>query len=125
MIKENNMKTDMKNYVLVCPHCGKPLNSFLRGNFRGRYLNKKLDTFKGRYFCTEECYSVYKNQFIVEMYNNQPIYCVEIDGEKQYLPYFEANYYFQNIDDCKKRMDIKGVSVVNDAVLKFMWAQQF
>ena len=117
------MNIDIKNYVLTCPHCGKPLNSFLRGNFRGRYLNAKLNTLQSRHFCTKECYNIYKNQFVVEIYNNQPIYCIKIDNETQYLPYFESNYYFTNIDDCKKRIDMKTVAVVNDAVFKFMWSQ--
>ena len=119
------MDIDMRNYVLTCPHCGKPLNDWLRGNFRGRYLNTKLNTFKGKHFCTEECYEDYKKKFVVETYNGQPIYCVAIEGEVQYLPYFEAGYYFQNIDDCKKRMDMNGVAVVNEGMLRYMWAQHW
>ena len=92
-------------YIHTCPQCGRKMNDFFRGNFRGKYLNKKLNTFRSRYFCTKESYEDYKKDFVIEIYNNQPIYCVEIAGEKRYLPYFEANYYFTNIDDCKKRME--------------------
>jgi hypothetical protein len=95
------------------------------GAFRGRYLNKKLNTFRSKKFCTKECYEDYKKDFVVEVYNEQPIYCVEIDGEKRYMPYFEADYYFTNIDDCKKRMDMKGVAVVNEGMFRLMWAMQW
>ena len=107
------MNTSMRDYVITCPHCQGELNSWMRGNFRGRYLNTKLNTFHSKYFCTEECYKDYTANFVAEIYNDYPIYCVEIDGEKRYMPYFEANYYFTNIDDCKKRMDMKGVAVVD------------
>lgn len=103
----------MKEYILTCPHCGIKLNDWLRGNFKGVYLNKKLNTFRPKPFCIEECYEDYKKDFVVEIYNGRPIYCVEMDGENRYMPYFEARYYFTNIDDCKKRMDMNGVAVVD------------
>ena len=107
------MNKTLDGYAHTCPHCKGELNDWFRGNFKGRFPNKKLNTFRARYFCTEECYEDYKKDFVVEVYNEQPIYCVEIDGEKRYMPYFEANYYFTNIDDCKKRMDMNGVAVVD------------
>lgn len=103
----------MNEYIHACPHCKNKLNDWFKGNFRGRFLNKKLNTFRSRYFCTKECYEDYKKDFVVEVYNEQPIYRVETDGEKRYMPYFEANYYFTNIDDCKRRMDLKHVAVVD------------
>ena len=110
----------MQKYILTCPHCGEKLNSWLRGNFKGRFLHKKPNTLLPRHFCTEECYSTYKENYIVEIYNDQPIYCVEIAGEKRYMPYFEANYYFTDINDCKKRMDMKGVAVVDLSMYSIM-----
>lgn len=104
-----------------CPHCKGQMPPYFRGTFKGKYLNKKLNTFRRRSFCTKECYEDYKKDFVVDVYNNNPIYCVEIDGEKRYIPYFESEYYFTNIDDCKKRMDMKGVSVVDKNLLEFMW----
>lgn len=117
----------LDEYVFTCPHCGKRLNDFMRGNPKGKCLYPRAKQNKLRYhhFCTKECYEDYKKNFVVEIYNDQPIYCVEIDGEKRYMPYFEANYYFTNIDGCKKRMDMKGVAVVNDAMFKFMWAMEY
>ena len=119
------MDEKMKEYAHTCPHCKRQMQPFFRGAFKGGYLNKKLNIFRQRYFCSRECYEDYKKDFVVEIYNDQPIYCVEIDGEKRYMPYFEANYYFTNIDDCKKRMDMKNITVVNDAAFKFMWATYF
>ena len=105
------MDINFEKYVWSCPHCQVRLNDWFMGNFKGKYFNKKLNTFRDRYFCTKECYENYKNQYIVEIYNDQTIYCIVIDGEKRYMPYFEAHYYFANIDDCKKRMDAKNIAV--------------
>ena len=107
------MDEKMREYIHTCPHCKGTMNDFFCGNFKGRYFNKKLNTFRSRYFCTEKCYKDYKKDFVVEIYNDKPVYCVEIDREKRYMPYFEANYYFTNIDDCKKRMDMKNVAIVD------------
>ena len=96
----------------VCPHCNGEMNDWFRGNYRGVYFYAKLGDLKSRYFCTKECYEDYKQSFVVEIYNDQPIYCIEIDGEKRYMPYFEAHYYFTNIDDCKKRMDATNIAIM-------------
>ena len=102
-----------QEYVHTCPHCKGKLNDWFKGNFKGRYLNRKLNTFRSRHFCTEECYEDYKKDFVVERYSDRPIYCVEIDGEQRCMPYFEATYYFTNIDDCKKRMDAGNIAVAD------------
>ena len=111
------MDERIKEFVHTCPHCKNKLNSWFCGNFRGSFFNKKLNLFRIRYFCTEECYKDYRESFVVEVYNDKPIYCVEVDKEKRYMPYFEANYYFININDCKKRMDMKNVAVINRSML--------
>lgn len=105
------MDEKMREYIYSCPHCKGKLNTWFLGNFKGNFLNKKLNTFRPRYFCTRKCYEDYKKNFVVQIYNNRPIYCVEIDGEKRYIPYFEAHYYFTNIDDCKKRMDANNIAI--------------
>jgi hypothetical protein len=94
-----------------CPHCQAKLNSFFKGNFRGSYFNERFGAMRDKYFCTKECYDNYKSQYIVEVYNGQPIYCTEANEEKRYLPYFEAHYYFTTIDDCRKRMDAKHIAM--------------
>lgn len=104
---------------LVCPNCTAKLNDFCRGNYKGRYFNPILQTVSFRCFCTKECYENYKEQFVVDIHNNQPIYCIETNGAKRYMPYFESDYYFTNIDDCKQRMDMKNVSVVSFGCLRF------
>ena len=101
------MRADLWEYAHTCPHCKGQMQPFFRGAVKGGHLNKKLNIFQQRYFCTQKCYEDYKKDFVVEVYNDQPIYCVEIEGEKRYMPYFEASYYFTNINDCKKRMDMK------------------
>lgn len=101
----------MKQYAWTCPHCNKELNDWFRGNFKGKCFSESLKTMRDKYFCTKECYDDYKNQYIVEIYNGQPIYCIEVSEEKRYMPYFEAHYYFTNIDDCKKRMDAKHIAM--------------
>jgi hypothetical protein len=111
-------KRKLNERAFTCP-CGGRLPDWMRGAYHGKYFNKKLNTFRSKYFCTEECYEDYKKDFVVEIYNDRPIYCVEINGEKRYMPYFEANYYFTNIDDCKKRMDMKNVAVVDMNVYRF------
>ena len=115
-------KRKLWDAISTCPHCGKRLNDWFFGNTRGKYLhiNAKHNKFRQRYFCTKECYEDYKKDFIVEIYNDQPVYCVEIDEEKRYMPYFEATYYFTNIDDCKKRMDMKNISVVDMNMYGFL-----
>ena len=79
------MNVNMEKYIWTCPHCQAELNDWFIGNFQGKYFNKKLDTLRRRYFCTKECYEDYKSQYIVEIYNDQPIYCIEIGGEKRYM----------------------------------------
>jgi hypothetical protein len=96
----------------TCPHCGKKLNDFFCGNYKGAFFYKNLKSIRPRYFCTKECYEDYEKDFVVEVYNGKPIYCVEVDGEKRYKPYLEAGYYYTTIDDCKERMDAK-VAVVD------------
>jgi hypothetical protein len=97
-------KRILNERAFTCPHCKGRLPDWMRGACHGKYFNKKLNTFRSKYFCTEECYEDYKKDFVVEIYNDTPIYCIEINGEKRYMPYFEAAYYFTNIDNCKKRM---------------------
>ena len=58
-------------------------------------------------FCCDMCRIKYELQFIVEYYGYKPIY--KVDG--RYLPYFGSKYYFYNIDDCKRRIDMSDKSI--------------
>jgi len=118
------MNEKITEYANTCPHCKGQMQPFFKGAFKGKYFNNKLNTFRQKYFCSEECYKDYAEKFIVEIYNDKPIYCIEINGEKRYMPYFEADYYFTNIDDCKKRMDMK-VAVIHDSVLRYGFGNYF
>lgn len=84
-----------------CQHCQKELNDFYIGNCKGKYFDEQSGTFRNAIFCSEECYNDYKLKYIIELFNGKPIYCVEVNGEKRYMSYFEAKYYFTNIYDCK------------------------
>lgn len=97
----------MKKYPdCKCTTCNKLLGEFslktYATNFRGEDKNGKRIL-----FCNEECYNEYIKQFEVEVYNGRPIYAVEYDGEMRYMPYWFSNYYFTDIENCKKRMDLK------------------
>lgn len=96
----------------TCPICKKRLmsNELAFGAIQGRLFDKKRGRFKCRYFCTNKCKEDYEKDFIVEIYNGKPIYCVEVATEKRYMPYLEAAYYFTDTNDCKKRMDAKNIS---------------
>jgi uncharacterized ParB-like nuclease family protein len=41
-------------------------------------------------------------------YNNNKIY--EKDGK--YYPYWECHYYFNTLEDCKKRIDAKHIAIM-------------
>lgn len=97
----------MKKYPdCKCTNCNKLLGEFslktYATNFKGEDKNGNR-----RLFCNEECYNEYIKQFEVEVYNGRPIYAIEYDGEMRYMPYWFSNYYFTDIENCKKRMDLK------------------
>ncbi len=94
----------------ICKHCGKEL-----GNANFITFAKSFHTILPNgisvLFCDEACYEKYKKQYEVDVYNGEPIYMVHVDGKDVYLPYFESPYYFTNIEDCKRRMDMKTVGI--------------
>lgn len=95
---------------LICKHCGKELGD---ANFVTYTKAFRTVIWNGerKLFCDEECYEKYKKQYEVDIYNGEPIYMVHVDEKNVYLPYFESSYYFTNIEDCKKRMDMKTVGI--------------
>lgn len=98
------------NYIVKCRNCNKEIGEAnfktFGTNFKGYDSNGKR-----KLFCSEECYNEYIKQFEVEVYNGRPIYAVEYDNELRYMPYWFSSYYFTNIDDCKKRMDMKHIGI--------------
>ena len=101
----------MNQYPKVkCLNCGKEIGEC---NFRTFTVNSKCYDKNGKrkLFCSQECYEKYKKQFEVEVYNNNPIYAVEYLGEIRYMPYWFSNYYFTNIEDCRKRIDMNNIGI--------------
>lgn len=97
----------MKKYPdCKCTNCNKKLGEFSIKTFATHFKGKDKNG-KRRLFCDEECYNEYIKQFEVEVYNDRPIYAVEYNGEMRYMPYWFSNYYFTDINNCKKRMDLK------------------
>lgn len=96
-----------------CYHCGKEipeLNSFQDFMI---YWRPTLELLKKRPFCCEGCYQNYLKERQVEEYNGKPIYKKVLNGKEYFVPYVEAWYGFENIEDCKKRMSMTNVAVVN------------
>lgn len=100
----------MKYPNCKCTYCNKEIGEFTLETFV-KYFKGEDKNGKRKLFCDKNCYNKYIKQFEVEVYNNYPIYAVEVDGEIRYIPYWFSNYYFKNIKDCKKRMDMKNTAV--------------
>ena len=95
---------------VMCKNCEKDLGDFSIKTF--------MNVFKGYSknghrvpFCDEKCYEQYKKNFEIEIYNERPIYMIQVNGEKRYMPYWFSHYYFTDIDDCKRRMDSSRISI--------------
>lgn len=106
----------IRTLKVKCLNCSKELGkcdfkTFAK-NFKGYDKNGKR-----KLFCSQDCYEQYKKQFEVEVYNGYPIYAPDYFGEIRYMPYWFSNYYFKNIDDCKKRMDMNDVDVISSNLL--------
>lgn len=99
-----------------CTYCNKELGKFDFKTF-ATHLKGYDSNGKRKLFCNEGCYNEYIKQFEVEVYNGNPIYAVEYDGEIRYMPYWFSNYYFTDIEDCKKRMGLKNIAIVPTALL--------
>ena len=62
--------------------------------------------------CRNRFIKIKKNRF-VETYNEVDIYLFE----NRYYPYWGCTYSFNNIENCKTRIDMKGVSIVPTELL--------
>lgn len=99
-----------------CYNCGIEIPEL--NSFQGfiKYSRPTLETKKKRPFCCEECYQKYLKNRQVGEYNGTPIYKRVVDGKEYFVPYVEAFYGFENIEDCKKRMGMKNIAVVDPAM---------
>lgn len=99
-----------------CPVCGKEFKSFgikqfaacpkttLFGNFKVRDTDGKINTVSRKMnkpVCSEECKQKNEEQYFVDEYKWNKIYCV--DGK--YMPYLECDYWYDCIEDVKNRID--------------------
>lgn len=92
-------KNEPKLGRLLCRICGRPMPAFFVGApetvfYIGDYI-------KYSNVCSEECKQKYEDQFVVEEYKGNKIYCVN----GRYMPYFGCGYYFKTIDGVKERID--------------------
>ena len=85
-----------------CPNCNKPLES----PRMGRCITENVyteDGIRSRFFCDENCFENYKRKFFVEEYHGEKIY--KVNG-KEYIPYWGSQYYFDLLEDCRRRIDM-------------------
>lgn len=96
-----------------CYECGAEIPE--AKSFKGyiKYARPTLETSRKRPFCCVECYQKYLKDRQVGEYNGLPIYKKVWDGKEYFVPYIEAWYGFENIEDCKKRMSMINVAVVD------------
>ena len=104
------------NITFTCYQCGVEIpDAGSIPNYK-KYARPTLENGK-RTFCCEECYQKYLKDRQVGEYNGLPIYKKVWDGKEYFVPYIEAWYGFENIEDCKKRMDMTNVAVVDPEML--------
>lgn len=111
------MSNQRKPIIRPCPYCGKENVFGFRNHFPVIGGRKKV-------FCNEKCYEKYKEQFFIEEYHENKIYKFILDNKPFYVPYFEAAYGFNSLEDCKKRIDSK-CAVVDLNVYRAMMNYQF
>lgn len=84
-------------HELRCDCCNEVLTML---NFNVTYGVVKTKTCNS---CTNEYVDTVKRMYYVETYNNHDIY--KKDG--MYYPYWDCQYCFDNLQDCKDRIDAK------------------
>lgn len=99
-----------------CPVCGKEVENFgikkfasmpkttLFGEFTIRDMNGNIETVDRKInkpVCSDECKRNNEDQYLVEEYKGNNIYCVN----GRYMPYLEADYWYDNIEGVRKRID--------------------
>ena len=98
-----------------CPVCGKEPETFgikefamspkttLFGNFKIKDMDGKIKIIhrKTKPVCSEECKQKNEEQYFVEEYKGNKIYCVN----GRYMPYLECNYYYDTIEGVRDRID--------------------
>lgn len=99
-----------------CPVCGKWFENFgfkefsqcpkttLFGNFKKKTVDGEIQIVNrliNKPVCSEECKKRNEYKYFVEEYKENKIYCVN----GKYMPYLECDYWYDNIDAVKDRVD--------------------
>lgn len=99
-----------------CPVCGKEFEHFgikeftavpkttLFGEFTVRDMNgniKTVDRELNKPVCSEGCKHKNEEQYFVEEYKGNNIYCVN----GKYMPYLECDYWYDSIEGVKRKID--------------------
>ena len=99
-----------------CPVCGKIFKNFgikefsmcpkttLYGDFRVRDIDGTIvpvDRKINKPVCSEECKKKNEEQYLVEEYKGNKIYCVY----GRYMPYLDCDYWYGSIEGVKNRID--------------------
>lgn len=99
-----------------CPICDKEFENFgfkefaqcpkttLFGNFKKKTVNGEIQIVNrliNKPVCSEMCKKKNEEQYFVEEYKGNKIYCVN----GRYMPYLECDYWYDNIDAVKDRVD--------------------
>lgn len=99
-----------------CPVCGKGFENFgfkefsqcpkttLFGNFKKKTVDGEIQMVNrliNKPVCSEMCKKKNEEQYFVEEYKGNKIYCVN----GSYMPYLECDYWYDNIDAVKDRVD--------------------
>lgn len=100
-----------------CYYCGKEISELNSLQGFMKYVHPILEGSRKRLFCCEKCYQEYLKDRQVGVYNGQPIYKKIWDGKEYFVPYVEAFYGFENIEDCKTRMSMTNVAVIDPEML--------
>lgn len=105
------------NRVLTCRICGKRMPMFYKGCSKTYEPRHRLCIF----VCSDECKEKWENQYFVEEYKGNKIYC--IDGK--YVPYLSCAYYFTTLEDCKKRIDKPHISYISREAWRTFIREEF
>lgn len=88
----------------ICFHCWKSIYPIVYKDWAYLKDFKTIDK-KPLYVCrehaTQEIYETYKNQYFVESYRGSKIYFYN----DLFIPYFNADYGYKNLDDCRNKID--------------------
>lgn len=99
-----------------CPICGKEFEHFgikdfakcpkttLFGNFRIKDIDGNIKTINRKInkpVCSKECKRKNEEQYFVEEYKGNKIYCVN----GMYMPYLGCDYFYDSIEGVRGRID--------------------